>query len=513
MTHESQQSHASSASAAADHDTNDVEPGQLSRSALMRKPDHAIASGLLQRAARDANGVADGAEHAVAAASSSSGSALPETLMRKFESSLGADLGGVRVHTGDASAAANDAVGAKAYAVGNDIHFGAGQYDPSSPGGEHLLAHEVAHTVQQAGGAQRMQFKLAVSSPGDSLEHEADRAAEAMVAGAPAQVTGASGLARTTLQRNDKPVGAGTGPKKTLSGLAAANGALSLLKNSAGPTTVNGGAMGDVTLTPGASVGDMVLLHAGPAQCYYIKGSDIYEAYTPDFVRDIWLTSLSKGAANAEWLIPIAKAEFALITALFAPWYAVAGISFLQAMAFTHDHGSEIKTAMSLMKKAWAGWKQFEAICPTMAKNLKSWGFHQLLENAPKGVELEDVAYFVGRVIGSQGVIGKIEKGIEVTVWVFAKVVVEYAVLVAALHAPKIIATGLKEAIAEKAAELQKKLGSGGYSIALDEATKAIKELYDHPESEKMMGELKSSFELLGKQLTKLTATWQKEMG
>ncbi|MBA3395782.1 MAG: DUF4157 domain-containing protein [Deltaproteobacteria bacterium] len=182
----------------------------------MRKPDHAIASGLLQRAARDANGVADGAESAVAAASSSSGSALPDNLMRKFESSLGADLSGVRVHTGEASAAANDAVGAKAYTMGNDIHFGAGQYDPSSPGGEHLLAHEVAHTVQQAGGAQRMQFKLAVSSPGDSLEHEADRAADAMVTGAPAQVSGSSGLARV-IQREAKADKAGAPAK--LSGI------------------------------------------------------------------------------------------------------------------------------------------------------------------------------------------------------------------------------------------------------------------------------------------------------
>lgn len=166
----------------------DPDPGRGSHSALMRKPDHALASGLVQRKARDANGVAEGADTAVAAAGSSSGSPLPENLQRKFESSLGADLSGVRVHTGESSAAANDAVGAKAYTMGNDIHFGAGNYDPSSKGGEHLLAHEVAHTVQQSGGPQRRQFKLSVSSPGDSLEHEADAAADAMVSGTMARV-------------------------------------------------------------------------------------------------------------------------------------------------------------------------------------------------------------------------------------------------------------------------------------------------------------------------------------
>lgn len=191
MNSERQHSRASSADTdGAEYDK--LEAGRISRSALLRKPDDAIGSGLVQRKARDANGVAEGADDAVAAASTSSGAPLPGELMRKFEGSLGVDLSGVRVHTGDASASANEAVGAKAYTIGQDIHFGSGQYDPSSPGGEHLLAHEVAHTVQQADGAKRMQFQLAVSSPGDSLEHEADRAAEAMVVGAPATISGAS---------------------------------------------------------------------------------------------------------------------------------------------------------------------------------------------------------------------------------------------------------------------------------------------------------------------------------
>ena len=199
-----------------DDDDDGLDPGRLSRSELLRKPSFAVASGLVQRKARDANGVAEGAEHVVAAASSSSGMSLPDHLMRKFESSLGADLSGVRVHTGDASAAANDAVGAKAYTMGSDIHFAAGHYDPSSVDGEHLLAHEVAHTVQQGGGAQRMQFKLAVSSPGDAMEHEADRAADAMVSGAPASISGgAAGLARMPMPPS--PAGLVTGGDVTLS--------------------------------------------------------------------------------------------------------------------------------------------------------------------------------------------------------------------------------------------------------------------------------------------------------
>ncbi|MEZ4398595.1 MAG: DUF4157 domain-containing protein [Kofleriaceae bacterium] len=129
-----------------------------------------------------------------------SGAPLPEQPRAQFEQSLGADLSAVRVHTGAGSAQAADALGARAFATGQDIHFGAGQYNPGDPFGMHLLAHEVAHTVQQ-GGAGAPQAKLTVSQPGDALEHEADRAADAMVAGAPAQVsTGAApGIHRNPL--------------------------------------------------------------------------------------------------------------------------------------------------------------------------------------------------------------------------------------------------------------------------------------------------------------------------
>jgi hypothetical protein len=170
------------------------------------------------------NGVSDGADAALGSAASSSGSALPTPIQRKFERSLGADLSGVRVHTGSASADAAASVSARAYTVGQDVHFGAGQYDPSTAAGEHLVAHEVAHTVQQSGGAvgRKAQPKLEVTTPGDHFEVEADRAADAMVAGAPASVSGGSGLARQVVQRKE---GEGEGGEKKG---AAFKGAISL---------------------------------------------------------------------------------------------------------------------------------------------------------------------------------------------------------------------------------------------------------------------------------------------
>jgi hypothetical protein len=145
---------------------------------------------------RDDNGVASDADEHVDRAATSSGQPLPGDLRDRFETSLDADLSDVRVHTGGDSAMAAGAVGAKAYTVGNDIHFGEGQFDPGSADGMHLIAHEVAHTVQQHGQPARRQNKLEVSTPGDPNELEADVAADAMVAGRSAVVSSGGGVAR-----------------------------------------------------------------------------------------------------------------------------------------------------------------------------------------------------------------------------------------------------------------------------------------------------------------------------
>ena len=99
----------------------------------------------------ESNGVPH-ADKAVSA-STSTGQPLPSNLQRKFEQGLGADLSAVRVHTGPESVEANKAISARAYTTGSDIHFNKGQYDPGSLEGQHLLAHEAVHTVQQSGAA------------------------------------------------------------------------------------------------------------------------------------------------------------------------------------------------------------------------------------------------------------------------------------------------------------------------------------------------------------------------
>jgi Domain of unknown function (DUF4157) len=78
-----------------------------------------------------------------------------------FEPRFGHDFGDVRLHVGGAASASASALGALAYTVGRDVVFGADQFDPVTARGQHLIAHELAHVVQQASRRPIVQRMLA----------------------------------------------------------------------------------------------------------------------------------------------------------------------------------------------------------------------------------------------------------------------------------------------------------------------------------------------------------------
>jgi hypothetical protein len=89
------------------------------------------------------------ASSAVAAGTASGGAPLPAAARHHFEPRFGRDFGDVRVHTGAEAADSARELNAYAYTFGRDVVFGAGQYDPGSSAGRRLIAHELAHVVQQ----------------------------------------------------------------------------------------------------------------------------------------------------------------------------------------------------------------------------------------------------------------------------------------------------------------------------------------------------------------------------
>ena len=77
------------------------------------------------------------------------GQPLSETEREFFEPRFGYDFSQVRLHTDSQTAETARVVNAQAYTVGWDVVFGAGQYNPGTKAGQQLLAHELAHTIQQ----------------------------------------------------------------------------------------------------------------------------------------------------------------------------------------------------------------------------------------------------------------------------------------------------------------------------------------------------------------------------
>ena len=103
-----------------------------------------------------------------------------------MEDRFDTDFGGVRVHDDTAAAASARDVDAQAYTVGQHIVFANGHYQPHSESGRHLLAHELAHSVQQQGLQRSGVSNLADHGPDyRRLEVEADHAADRVMRGAP----------------------------------------------------------------------------------------------------------------------------------------------------------------------------------------------------------------------------------------------------------------------------------------------------------------------------------------
>jgi hypothetical protein len=82
-----------------------------------------------------------------------SGQSLPPNQRHFFESRMGQDFSGVRIHTGSKAADTAQMIQAKAFTLGNNIVFNTGQYSHDNQEGKKLLAHELTHVVQQNGGA------------------------------------------------------------------------------------------------------------------------------------------------------------------------------------------------------------------------------------------------------------------------------------------------------------------------------------------------------------------------
>jgi Domain of unknown function (DUF4157)/Lysine-specific metallo-endopeptidase len=121
----------------------------------------------LQRKPRT-NGPTGGVPALVHEVLRSPGQPLDEGIQSFFAPRFAYDFSRVRVHTDERAAESAHSMHALAYTVGNRIVFGNGQYAPRTESGRRLIAHELAHTVQQGAGSPTS-LRRAVTKDYDKL--------------------------------------------------------------------------------------------------------------------------------------------------------------------------------------------------------------------------------------------------------------------------------------------------------------------------------------------------------
>lgn len=108
-------------------------------------------NGLQTKIIRPGSMQTEAAPPVVLEALQSSGRSIDPATSTYMETRFGHDFSHVRIHSDTAAARSARAVNAKAYTLGRDVVFASGQYTPGTTEGRRLLAHELAHVLQQHG--------------------------------------------------------------------------------------------------------------------------------------------------------------------------------------------------------------------------------------------------------------------------------------------------------------------------------------------------------------------------
>jgi hypothetical protein len=136
-------------------DTYEQEADRIADRALTTSIHSSIAGAALhvQRFSPQSNGQ-ESAPASVEHVLANAGRPLEPALRQDFEQRFGHDFNHVRIHTDAQAATSARSVYARAYTAGSHIVFGAGEFAPGTQKGSKLLAHELAHTIQQCGGSE-----------------------------------------------------------------------------------------------------------------------------------------------------------------------------------------------------------------------------------------------------------------------------------------------------------------------------------------------------------------------
>jgi hypothetical protein len=393
------------------------------------------------------------------------GRPLPYAPRAFFETRFDADFSDVRVHTGTDAVHLSSNINAEAFTYGSDIYFNLGKYNPYSSEGQQLLAHELAHVVQQ--GNVKVQAPRTIQ-PGN----------------------------RNIIQRKTRSIERGQGlyPRVLASGREAAEQVAKQLPNGLSAKVAAGG-YGWIELRPGLIyMGDRMVVSATGATVTYTVGEKLFITSTPQFMQDEWSLAISKGARSAIGMVYLIEIEMALLQGIFVPWYVLLGMTAAKVGLFYRENKKYMDLALS---------HSGDLI------SLLSW----FITNHPKlfakliweGIRGEDVAFFIGRVIRKTGGL------INVTLKSLLRIAHATLLIVTAIHALPAAVRGVgkieaaaEENLARAAKKLKKAMEEAEITLSDEEAIEIIENLIGDHEAIKKLKSLEGTLDELIPVLEKL---------
>jgi hypothetical protein len=257
--------------------------------------------------------------------------------------------------------------------------------------------------------------------------------------------------------------------------------------------------LGPVTLKPGTVwSGERMLIAATTMTVYYTIGDRLYEWGTGQFIRDEYLNALSAGAARALPMVHLAKAEIALLTGIFVPWYLMLGIGAAKLGFFYKNHQADVDEAFRLAPSVLKSLQELRIRHPALFNHLLKTAAREILVDLPRGITAEDVAFFLGRVIKGVGGLP------EVTIGAVIKVAVVVAGIVTLTHLPGMAAHGVAAAARESGEKLRAKLAAEGIVVSEAEARAILRDLQSDKSAVPRLQQLEDSARKLAPVLMRL---------
>jgi hypothetical protein len=273
-----------------------------------------------------------------------------------------------------------------------------------------------------------------------------------------------------------------TNPRLVARGIEAHKIAAKLLQP---PTfTLVQSSLGPVNIQSGTIMFSKRLVVLASYQVAYIEGDSLYAMGASDFIRDEYFLAMSEGAGRAAWLIPIAKAEMALITGILCPWYLLLGVTAVKTAVFYHLHKAQCDKAFQLAPRVISNLNLIRQKHRTLSNKLASSAARDILVNLPSGVTIEDVAFFVGRCI--KGIAGLPEATLAPILLCVGKV----ALLVTGAHLPSIVAHTASNEARRTLMDLKTKLQEARIITNDQEALQILRDFSADPNTEKTLREL-----------------------